>query len=162
MMKRIRVVRNWSDQTRSRRRQEWRKQARGLLISLFVSLLWTTAGFAQEAEVIESGKYEFRQNCVICHGIDGTGDSIMMNLNLLADKPPDLTQLSKQHGGKFPFWLVYRIIDGREPVKGHGTPDMPIWGDLFTMQEGRELPSETKATGRILNLVYYLQSLQEK
>jgi mono/diheme cytochrome c family protein len=161
-MKRTCVVRDWNTQTRFRHCQEWRAQAGRLFVSILVFLLWTTASFSQEAEVIESGKHEFRQNCVICHGIDGKGDSIMMNLNLLVEKPPDLTQLSKQHGGKFPFWLVYRIVDGREPVKGHGTPDMPIWGDLFTMQEGRGLPSETKATGRILNLVHYLQSLQEK
>ena len=130
--------------------------------AVLLSSLWLATGFAQESEVVASGKYEFHQNCVICHGLDGKGDSIMMNLNLLADKPPDLTQLSKQHGGQFPFWQVYRIVDGREPVKGHGTPDMPIWGDLFTMQEGKSLPSETKATGRILNLVHYLQSIQEK
>lgn len=121
--------------------QEWRRQGKGLFIAILVALLWTTVGFSQEAEVIESGKHEFHQKCAICHGIDGKGDSIMMNLNLLAEKPPDLTQLSKQHEGKFPFWLVYRIIDGREPVKGHGTPDMPIWGDLFTMQEERSLSS---------------------
>jgi mono/diheme cytochrome c family protein len=124
---------------------------------------WTTAGFAQEAEVVASGKHEFRQHCALCHGVDGKGDSVMVNLNLLADNPPDLTQLGKRHSGAFPFWQVYRIIDGREPVKGHGTPNMPIWGDLFAMQEEEGgLASETKTTGRILNLVHYLQSLQEK
>ena len=133
-----------------------------IFLAALASALWFTTGFAQESEVVASGKHEFRQNCVICHGLDGKGNSIMMNLNLLADKPPDLTQLAKKHGGKFPFWLIYRIVDGREPVKGHGTPNMPIWGDLFTLQDGRGLPSETKATGRILNLVHYLQSIQEK
>lgn len=135
---------------------------RAFFTAVLVSSLWLATGFAQESEVVASGKYEFHQNCVICHGLDGKGDSIMMNLNLLADKPPDLTQISKQNGGQFPFWQVYRIVDGREPVKGHGTPNMPIWGDLFTMQGGKSLPSETKAAGRILNLVYYLQSIQEK
>jgi len=131
-------------------------------MAVLFSLPWTGVGFAQEAEVVASGKHEFRQNCAICHGLDGKGDSVMRNLNLLAERPPDLTQLSKQHGGKFPFWRVYRIVDGREPIQGHGTPDMPVWGDLFSMQDGKGLPSETKATGRILNLVHYLQSIQEK
>jgi len=130
---------------------------------LLAVTLWTTSSFAQEAEVVASGKYEFRQYCALCHGLNGKGDSVMRNLNLLAENPPDLTQLSKQHGGKFPFWQVYRIVDGREPVKSHGTPNMPIWGDLFAMQgEDGGLDSETKTRGRILNLVYYLQSLQEK
>lgn len=161
-MKRLRVFNNWHMPPQSRSCQEGHKQVRILFAILLLSLLWPIAGVSQEAEVIESGKHEFRQNCVLCHGIDGKGDSVMMNLNLLVEKPPDLTQISKRHGGEFPFWLIYRIIDGREPVKGHGTPDMAIWGDLFTMQEGRGLPSETKATGRILNLVHYLQSLQEQ
>ncbi len=133
-----------------------------MMKALLVVTLWTTVGFAQEADVVASGKYEFRQHCAICHGLNGKGDGVMVNLNLLVDKPPDLTQLRKQHGGKFPFWEVYRIIDGREPVKGHGTPDMPIWGELLSMQGGKSLDSETKATERILTLVHYLQSLQEK
>lgn len=161
-MRHIRVARDWHTQTRSHHCRGGRTQISRLLVTILVSLLWTTSGFSQEAEVIESGKHEFRQNCVICHGIDGKGDSVMKNLNLLVETPPDLTQISKRHEGEFPFWLVYRIIDGREPVKGHGTPDMAIWGDLFAMQEGRGLPSETKATGRILNLVHYLRSIQEK
>ena len=131
--------------------------------ALFAVTLWRTLSFAQEAEVVASGKYEFRQHCAICHGLNGNGDSVMKNLNLLAENPPDLTRLSQQHGGKFPFWQVYRIVDGREPVKGHGTPDMPVWGDLFSMQdEHGGLDSEKKAAGRILNIVYYLQSLQKK
>lgn len=134
----------------------------GMTLLLAMSM-WPLPGFSQEAEVIASGKHEFRQHCAICHGLNGKGDSVMVNLNLLTNNPPDLTQLSKQHGGKFPFWQVYRIIDGREPVKGHGTPGMPIWGDLLSMQEDAgNLSAETKATGRILNIVHYLQSLQEK
>jgi mono/diheme cytochrome c family protein len=130
--------------------------------AMALAVLWTTSALAQEQEVIASGKYEFRQHCAVCHGLTGKGDSVMVNLNLLMEKPPDLTQLKKRNHGVFPFWEVYRIIDGRQPVKGHGAPDMPIWGDLFSMQEGSSLSAETKATGRILNIVHYLQSLQEK
>jgi hypothetical protein len=77
-------------------------------------------------------------------------------------RPPDLTQLSKKHQGQFPFWQVYRIIDGREEVKGHGTRDMPIWGEVFRPPEGGKRADETGAIGRILVLVYYLQSIQEQ
>ena len=129
---------------------------------LLAVMLWATSGFAQEAEVVASGKHEFRQYGALCHGLDGKGDSVMVNLNLLANNPPDLTQLKKKNAGTFPFWQVYRIIDGREPVKGHGTLGMPVWGDLFAMHKRKGLAAETKATGRILNHVHYLQSLQEK
>jgi len=86
----------------------------------------------------------------------------MVNLNLLTVKPTDLTQLSKRNKGTFPFWQVYRIVDGREPVKGHGTSDMPIWGNAFQEEEGTSLTAETRASGRILQLVYYLQSIQRQ
>lgn len=129
---------------------------------LLVAVLWATPGLAQEAAVVTAGKREFRQHCAICHGLGGTGDSVMVNLNLLTVKPPDLTQLSKRNKGTFPFWHVYRIIDGREPVKGHGTADMPIWGNTFREEEGTGLTAETRASGRILQLVHYLQSIQEK
>ena len=86
----------------------------------------------------------------------------MTTLNLLTVRPTDLTQLSKKHNGQFPFWQVYRIIDGREEVKGHGTRDMPIWGEVFRQPEGDKRVDETRAIGRILALVHYLQSIQEK
>lgn len=139
------------------------KIAKKLSGALFIALFWSTFGYAQEAEVIASGKEEFRRHCAICHGIGGEGDSVMTNLNLLTTRPPDLTQLSKKNGGVFPFWQIYSIIDGRQPVKGHGTPEMPIWGDLLSMQEESSgLAAETKTTGRILTIVHYLQSRQTK
>jgi mono/diheme cytochrome c family protein len=147
--------------TAQRQTRWWRKP--GSLAGLFlVAVSWAAPGLAQEAEVVTAGKREFRQHCAVCHGLGGTGDSVMVNLNLLTVKPTDLTQLKKRHKGTFPFWHVYRIVDGREPVKGHGTADMPIWGNTFQEKEGTSLAAETRISGRILQLVYYLQSIQEK
>lgn len=117
---------------------------------------------AQEAEIVAAGKREFRHACALCHGIGGKGESVMTTFNLLTIKPPDLTQVSKRNNGQFPFWRMYRIIDGREEVRGHGTQDMPIWGTVFIQQEGNNLAAETRAIGRILEVVYYLQSIQEE
>jgi hypothetical protein len=39
---------------------------------------------------------------------------------------------------------------------------MPIWGEVFSQQEGGKLVDESRAIGRILALVYYIQSIQEK
>ncbi len=57
----------------------------------------------------------------------------------LRHAPPDLTVLAKRSGGKFDADRVHRMIDGRDPIKGHGGPDMPIWGDAFKRStEGSE------------------------
>jgi hypothetical protein len=78
-------------------------------------------------------------------------------------KPPaDLTQLSKKNNGQFPFWRVYRTIDGREEVVAHGPRAMPVWGARFLMQEGGAPLDEHAVLGRILALVYYVESLQER
>ena len=135
-----------------------------LPLIMMTILLWVTAdaAVAQQEEIAAVGKREFRHYCAVCHGLGGKGESIMTTFNLLTVKPSDLTQLSKKHKGQFPFWQVYRIIDGREEVMGHGTRDMPIWGDVFIRQEDGTLADETRAIGRILAIVHYIQSIQEK
>ena len=136
-----------------------------LLLTLMMTIvLWAPpdAAVAQQDEIVAAGKREFRHHCAVCHGLGGKGESVMTILNLLTVKPTDLTQLSKRNKGQFPFWQVYRIIDGREEVKGHGTRDMPIWGDVFIQQEGGKLVDEMRAIGRILAIVHYIQSIQAK
>jgi hypothetical protein len=136
-----------------------------LLPLVVIVVLWAVPGgmaLAQQEAVTAVGQREFRHACAVCHGLGGKGESIMTTLNLLTVRPADLTQLSKKYQGQFPFWQVYRIIDGREEVKGHGTRDMPIWGEVFRQPEGGQRVDETCAIGRILALVYYIQSIQEK
>lgn len=130
------------------------------MIMLWAALLTNSA--AQEQEVAAGGKMLFEDNCMVCHGRDGKGDGIMVTFNLLTSPPPDLTHLGNRNGGRFPFWKVYRLIDGREPIKGHGTQDMPLWGDEFRYEAGSSSDAQTQVRGKILQLVYYLQSLQAK
>jgi mono/diheme cytochrome c family protein len=114
------------------------------------------AAFAQEEEVIESGQRLFNQKCAICHGMEGKGDG---TLGLqLKNQPADLSQLSKLNAGTFPFWQIYGKIDGREDVGAHGPGDMPVWGtdDQYVGTAGR------LAKGQILEIVFFLQSIQEK
>jgi len=126
-------------------------------------LFWGMPGrsLAQEKEVISAGQLEYQQYCVSCHGAEGRGNG--PTASILTVKPADLTQLSKTHGGQFPFWQMYLIIDGRAPtpIKGHGTPEMPVWGKQFQMEESGAAGS-AQTRGKILQLVYYLQSIQEK
>lgn len=119
-----------------------------------------SVGLAQQEEVAKAGRPAYEQNCAVCHGREGKGDGGAMNL--LTVKPADLTQLSKNNNGTFPFWRVYRVIDGREEIRGHGTRDMPIWGRGFRLQSGTGATAESQARGQILELVYFLESIQAK
>jgi mono/diheme cytochrome c family protein len=131
----------------------------GITVATF---LWLTAstGRAQQEEVAKAGRPTYEQYCAACHGREGKGDGGAMNL--LTVKPADLTQLSKKNNGTFPFWHVYAVINGREEAKGHGTSDMPFWGTEFRAEAGTNPAAQTQVRGRILELVYYLESIQAK
>jgi mono/diheme cytochrome c family protein len=110
------------------------------------------------------GSDEYRISCLNCHGEGGKGDGPMMEL--LTKKPSDLTVLAKNNGGEYPFVKVYQMIDGRVAVPGHGERAMPIWGARYAEEDyeryGTAFGGEDVVRGRILQLVYYVQSLQEK
>ena len=126
------------------------------IVSFLFSCLSTNLGFAQEDEIVAGGKFQYQTHCAVCHGVEGNGNGRMASE--LLTKPSDLTQLAKKNGGLFPFWRVYGVIDGRDDVAAHGSRDMPVWGMWFHVEEGSEL----LATGRILELIYYLKSIQKK
>ena len=116
---------------------------------------------AQEMEVVAGGELEYQNYCAVCHGVDAKGQGIMSRF--LTIRPADLTQLAKKNGGTFSFWRVYRSIDGSEEVRGHGTREMPIWGDRFRAQAGgNDSGSRAQAAGRLLGLVFYLQHIQDR
>lgn len=121
-------------------------------------LYWVSGSdsLAQEQEVIENGRQLFSQKCAICHGQEGKGDG---TLGLqLKKRPADLSQVSKRNGGTFPFWRVYGTIDGRQDIGAHGPREMPVWGsDERYVGTGGRL-----ASGQILEIVFFLQSIQEK
>lgn len=129
---------------------------------LIGGLLWLWAGnsSAQQQEVATAGKSVYNKNCAVCHGREAKGDGGA--ISVLTIKPADLTQIAKRNDGEFPFWKVYGIIDGRNDINAHGTREMPIWGEEFRLQAGSSTMAESEVRGRILELVYYLQSIQEK
>ncbi len=96
--------------------------------------------------------------CGACHGAGGKGDGPAAKS--FRKRPPDLTQLAKRNDGTFPADRVFKIIDGRTPVSGHGGPDMPVWGDVFAQSRESQTPDDVKA--RIEALVKYLETIQEK
>jgi hypothetical protein len=85
--------------------------------------------------------------------------------SLLSKTIPNLTTLSKNNGGVFPFARVYQTIDGREQVQAHGTREMPVWGREFTAMGANISPyydPEAFARAKILALTEYVYRLQTK
>lgn len=104
------------------------------------------------------GSELFRSYCAACHGKGGRGDGAIADL--MKKRPPDLTVFSRNNGGVFPSELVKKIIDGRQPVAGHGGKDMPVWGDAFQSASGGS--GEAAVQERINSLVRHVESLQVK
>jgi len=132
----------------------------GTLLGLF-----TTAALAQEESI---GQLEYMASCATCHGLEGKGDGTFAAF--LDVDMPDLTQLAKNNGGRFPANRVYGIIDGREDVAAHGPRYMTIWGSRYNAEMIEKLdpfgPAGTETVermvrGRILELVFYLDTIQE-
>lgn len=105
-----------------------------------------------------AGASVYKTYCAVCHGPSGQGDGPLADS--LRFKPPDLTALARKNAGKFPKDQVLRIVDGRKPVKGHGGPEMPVWGDAFRNAEGGY--SEEQVKERIAAVVDHLESLQAR
>ncbi len=133
-------------------------------VSLTAFLLVGGAGvsLAQEEQVLARGQFHYQRYCAVCHGMQGKGNGPVAED--LTVTPANLTQINKKNEGQFPFWRIYRIIDGREEVRGHGTREMPIWGEEIRIDEKEALPKiqEDLVAGRIWQMISYLQSIQEK
>ncbi len=123
---------------------------------LVLCLIWLAPQtlWAQDPGKSVLGKHTYRSYCATCHGATGQGDgSIADMLNV---KPSDLTVLAKNNNGEFPAERTRKIIDGREKVKGHGTGEMPAWGDAFqAISDDEEAVAE-----KIDQLVHFLESIQ--
>jgi mono/diheme cytochrome c family protein len=111
---------------------------------------------AGEPEV--AGPSVYRTYCTVCHGPGAKGDGPLAES--LRFRPPDLTLLARKNGGTFPKDRVLRTVDGRNPVKGHGGQDMPVWGDAF--KHSRESFSEKAVRQKIEAVVQHLETLQER
>jgi mono/diheme cytochrome c family protein len=105
-----------------------------------------------------AGSSVFRTYCEVCHGRSGQGDGPLAES--MRVRPPDLTLIAKKNGGTFPRERVVRMVDGRNPVKGHGGPDMPVWGDAFKNVGAGN--SEAAVQAKIKSVVDYLETIQAR
>ncbi|MDO8678217.1 MAG: universal stress protein [Acidobacteriota bacterium] len=137
-----------------------------MFAAVLLSPLGVTRAEAQTATVpavVEmmqrvTGRATFQTYCVMCHGNEGRGDGRLAAH--MTRKPSDLTEIAKRNGGEFPSELVFRTVDGRQPVRGHGGPDMPAWGDTFL--KSREGGDANSVRETIDSLVRYVESIQAK
>ena len=133
----------------------------GIGTSLLVSALMMVANptLAEEETI---GSDEYRISCASCHGVGGRGDGQLAKF--LTPKPTDLTALAKHNGGQYPFLDVFLMIDGRADVEAHGDRAMPVWGNRYRKEAAKEygpFGGEEVVHGRMLELVYYIQSIQQ-
>lgn len=133
-----------------------------LFIFLMAGVLCGGSVFAQnDGFDVFSGRVTFQRYCSSCHGPEAQGDGNIAQY--LKVEPANLTELTKKYG-EFPVEQIHKYIDGREAVRGHGTREMPVWGEVF--QSTLAEPATTTEAGeeradRIIDqLVTYLQSIQ--
>jgi hypothetical protein len=115
---------------------------------------------------MEEAEVDYQDYCAACHGPDADGKGPVASE--LVTRPPSLKQIGKRQGG-FDAEKIYGVIDGREMPRAHGTPEMPVWGRVFSFQAAAEgilqddlVAIEKAARGRIARLVKYLETIQEK
>lgn len=142
-----------------------------LAIIVYISATAISASQEMQKENVEKvdiGKHEFELNCTICHGLQGRGDGPYAKM--LTTQVPDLATLSQRNGGTFPFQRIYDIIDGTVMISAHGTKQMPIWGQVYTLKSEENYftwrafhwDDQPFVRARILALTEYVSRLQLK
>jgi nucleotide-binding universal stress UspA family protein/mono/diheme cytochrome c family protein len=126
-------------------------------VAMALALPAVAAAQTETKQTVPGGEL-FRTYCATCHGTAARGDGPLASS--MTRRPANLTEIAKRNGGAYPSELVFRTIDGRNPVRGHGGPDMPVWGDAFARsRDGGDLD---RVKRMIQSLVDYLESIQAR
>lgn len=129
-----------------------------LAVSLLAPVAASPAAAQDTGRQRVTGAEIYRTYCATCHGPNGRGDGPLADS--MRRKPADLTEIAKRNGGEYPSEVVYRTIDGKQPIRGHGGPDMPVWGDAFA--RSRDGGDAATVKERIDTLVDFVRALQVK
>ena len=122
-------------------------------IVFLIAALMFLAATGAAAQTMTSGSESYQQYCASCHGSMAKGDGVVAPT--LKKPPADLTKIAERNNGVFPRERVAQIIDGRNPLKGHGSSEMPVWGEAFT-----KTTEPMQVDQRIMSIVRYLESIQ--
>jgi mono/diheme cytochrome c family protein len=130
-----------------------------LIIAALLLLIAAVAARAQDYSGY-SGAQLYARFCASCHGDKGFGDGVVASSFNIA--VPDLTRIAKRQGGVYPAEKVRQIIDGRAPLRPHGTRDMPVWGYEFYAQNEAKAEALKRTDETIARLADYVESLQRE
>jgi mono/diheme cytochrome c family protein len=146
--------------TQSRTWDPWTGASFLLCVSLMLVLFAQAAAAdtPMRRKIIEEGRQDFQENCVACHGADGSGTGELSKR--LVRPAKDLRAIRARSGGTFPFWQVFEIISGERPVEGHETFQMPLYSQRMRGDDFK--PGYLPTHVRILELTHYLESIQEQ
>ncbi len=102
----------------------------------------------------QAGRNIYLQNCVSCHGADGTGGAQI----------PDLTQIAARAGGTYPQRRILDKLDGYATgAVVYSGAEMPNFGDLLTGRLARVETDQGQSRllpERIIALEAYLRTIQ--
>lgn len=126
-----------------------------VLAWMFLAGAYVTPAALAQSVTSGGGQSTFELYCASCHGKSAKGDGPLASS--MSRRPADLTLIAQRSGGTFDPDQVARIIDGRNPVRGHGGGEMPVWGDAFAKSVDK-----TPVDEKIRSLVEYLKTKQVK
>jgi hypothetical protein len=129
-----------------------------LAVATAFALPVTAQDYPQE---FEAGRAEYLAACAACHGENADGNGPIATM--FDTRVPGLRNLAADNEGEFPLLDTFMIVDGRKEVRAHGNP-MPVFGNRYKAELGAQLGdygSETAVRARVLELVYYLQAIQD-
>jgi mono/diheme cytochrome c family protein len=140
---------------------------KSLLVTAVAAVLAASLSFADQSPskiVIpvnktapNDGKQMYTNYCAPCHGVDGKGTGPAASA--LKARPTDLTELQKNHNGKFPDAHVTAILQFGTEVPAHGSSTMPVWGPILGNMNRTNVQDKQL---RISNLSRYLESIQAR
>ena len=102
------------------------------------------------------GRMTYATYCQGCHGPEGHADGPVAPL--LNVKLSDLGQITAKYG-QFPDELIRATVDGRAEVEGHGTREMPVWGNIWN--DPADPVAEERVRQQIEEIVAFIASIQQ-
>jgi mono/diheme cytochrome c family protein len=130
-----------------------------LIVAIVATLSLAASAWAGGKDEVRDGQRYFVRYCASCHGTNGAGNGPVAKS--LTKPPMNLRLLGDRYGSPLPAARVAELIDGRDAVRAHGTPDMPVWGErLYAMGEGER---GELGIGEVMGkIVAYLDTIQDR